>query len=122
MFRELVSHHKTFHTEAGKVADAINQRQPQRAEQMMEGGSPFVEAGHHVTQCIRSLRETVEGGKAQAAASPAPTRPATRLGTQTAARAPAPAKGPTATRAAPAQPHRAANPPAAIGNDDWETF
>ena len=122
MFRELVSHHKTFHTEAGKVADAINQGQPQRAEQMMEGGSPFVEAGHHVTQCIRSLRETVEGGKAQAAASPAPTRPTARLGTQTASRAPAPAKGATTTRAAPAQPNRAATPPAAIGNDDWETF
>jgi aerotaxis receptor len=122
VFKDLVGHHKAFHTEAGKVADAINQGQPQRAEQMMEGGSPFVEAGHHVTQCIRSLRETVEGGKAQAAASPAPTRPAARLGTQTAARAPASAAGKTTTRGAPAQPNRAATPPAAIGNDDWETF
>ena len=122
VFRELVGHHKAFHAEAGKVADAINQGQPQRAEQMMGGGTPFVEAGHHVTQCIRSLREIVDGGKAHAPASPAPKKPAAKLAAKTAARVPAPAAGATATRAAPAQPNRAATPPAAIGNDDWETF
>jgi hypothetical protein len=61
-FTQLVQAHKTFHLEAGKVADEINRGAKDRALQMMDSGSAFVEAGHRVTQQIRELRELVQSG------------------------------------------------------------
>jgi aerotaxis receptor len=55
-FTELVIHHKSFHQEAGKVADLINAGQTAQAEQHMAAGTDFVQAGHNVTQTIRRLR------------------------------------------------------------------
>ncbi|HEX5784050.1 MAG TPA: methyl-accepting chemotaxis protein, partial [Burkholderiaceae bacterium] len=59
-FKALLQHHKAFHHEAGKVADAINQGALDRAKAMMESGTPFVQAGHHVTHTIRALRALAE--------------------------------------------------------------
>ncbi|HRK40200.1 MAG TPA: methyl-accepting chemotaxis protein [Burkholderiaceae bacterium] len=133
VFKDLVKHHKAFHAEAGKVADAINQGNPQRAEQMMESGTPFVEAGHSVTQSIRTLRDMVEGGKVAGtppAAHAAPSNP-TRPSTQTrppataapaAASAPAQRSASSAGQNMPAVRPAAKVPATAHADDDWETF
>jgi aerotaxis receptor len=60
MFSDLVGHHKHFHTEAGKVAELINSGRLAEAEQQMGPGTPFVSAGHSVTQTIRQLRAVTE--------------------------------------------------------------
>jgi len=65
-FTELVGHHKAFHMEAGKVADLINAGQTAEAEQHMGPGTPFVQAGHNVTQTIRVLRGVTGQGRASA--------------------------------------------------------
>ena len=101
-FKALVQHHKAFHQEAGKVADAINQGAMEKAKAMMESGTPFVEAGHKVTHTIRVIRALAEHGEqAQRAAPASPARPA--------------------------PPKSKALPPPAVatataGQDDWETF
>jgi aerotaxis receptor len=60
VFSDLVGHHKHFHTEAGKVAELINSGRLAEAEQQMGPGTPFVSAGHSVTQTIRQLRAVTE--------------------------------------------------------------
>lgn len=60
VFNDLLGHHKRFHTEAGKVADLINSGHLSEAEQQMGPGTPFVNAGHDVTQTIRQLRAVSE--------------------------------------------------------------
>lgn len=64
VFTELIRHHKTFHAEAGKVADAINCGALDQARGLMENGTPFVESGHGITQSVRQLRTQVEAGVA----------------------------------------------------------
>ena len=73
VFVRLVEVHKTFHIEAAKVAEVVNQGQLERAGQMLEAGTPFIEAGKTVTQAIHALRAHVKGG-ALAHATPAPPR------------------------------------------------
>jgi aerotaxis receptor len=115
VFQELIGHHRQFHLEAGKVADTINQGHPERASQMMESGSPFVEAGHRVTQTIRILREMVEGNPISAtpppAAAPRKARPPS-----------APASAQKAATATAAQRTAAPALPAQSASDDWESF
>jgi aerotaxis receptor len=113
-FSDLVKHHKRFHQEAGKVADTINAGQLDAAQNMLSGGTSFVEAGHQVTQAIREIRAMADHGQApgashSAAAPTPPARPA-------AARAQATAPTPAVARALP--PPAAPNP----GDGEWETF
>jgi hypothetical protein len=83
-FTDLVAHHKAFHKEAGLVAETINKGEADKARAMMESGTPFVEAGHKVTQAIRHIRGTVDGSNrapalSSPAAKPAATKPAARV-------------------------------------------
>jgi aerotaxis receptor len=68
-FDRLVDVHRTFHVEAAKVADTVNQKQLERAGKMLEPGSAFVEAGKDLTLAIRTVRE-----QAPAAVLAAPQR------------------------------------------------
>jgi len=133
VFKDLVQYHKAFHHEAGKVADAINQGQEKRAQDMMENGTPFVEAGHSVTQTIRSLRAVTEGDQASPAApmpSAAANRPSPKLAaprTTTAAAAPKRAASPSPAASGAAKlasaPVRVSAPAApSASSDEWETF
>ncbi|WP_366913193.1 methyl-accepting chemotaxis protein [Rhodoferax sp.] len=61
-FARLVEAHKTFHNEAAKVADVANRGQSDQANQMLETGSSFVEAGKRVVQALRDIRSRVEAG------------------------------------------------------------
>lgn len=125
-FRSLVQAHQSFHSEAGKVADEVNRRAMDRATTLMESGSLFAEAGHRVTQCIRTLRDIVQGnatGVSSAESATAPSRPAARA---------APARltsgRPSAASPTEAAPHRHPPKPQAravaadSAGDDWETF
>lgn len=111
LFKDLVQHHKTFHTEAGKVADAINQGQTQRAQQMMDSGTPFVEAGHQVTMSLRQLRSETEGGP----------RPTPRTASAPPASA-APRGGRAGSAPAALPPARSSATAGGGGADEWETF
>ena len=124
VFMELVQHHKHFHQEAAKVADAINQGQKQRAEAMMESGTPFVEAGHHVTQAVRTLRAMVDGGQATAASNSAASAPAPVAPRKVAPKMAAPQASSATPSAAPASPpaRAPALATAAASSDEWETF
>ena len=131
-FSSLVQFHKTFHTEAGKVADTINSGNLDLAQKMMQPKTPFVEAGHGVTHSIRALRTSsaAPNAFASAAAAPEPKR--------VSASASVPAPSPTARRAAatsasvkqPSKPAHTAQaqptvklpPPSASDDDEWETF
>ena len=130
LFTDLVRFHKTFHQEAGKVADAINNGQLDKARQMIDNGTAFVDAGHHVTQAIRELRT-----ESQAASAPRHAHTATKSPTHggrshpptpPAKLPPAPAKraAPANARSQPtATPPRSAPVSANNGdNGDWETF
>ncbi|MBA4257219.1 MAG: chemotaxis protein [Polaromonas sp.] len=110
-FTTLVGHHKTFHLEAAKVAEVINAGQVDKAQRMMDSGTPFVEAGHQVTQAIRDIRRLSQADSAPPAA-PAPVRPKG----MSAAPTPANKAAPTPKAA------QTALPVASAGNDDWETF
>jgi aerotaxis receptor len=103
-FTDLVAHHKAFHREAGLVAETINKGQTDKAKAMMESGTPFVEAGHKVTQAIRGIRGTVDGTKPAPALSAPAAKPAARK----------PAAG---VKALPA-----AKPVAEADDGSWETF
>jgi aerotaxis receptor len=126
VFKELVKHHKTFHAEAGKVADAINQGNSKRAEQMMESGTPFVEAGHSVTQSIRSLRDMANTGQVATAShslrtthtQPAESPHRTAQPTASARSA----NQPTTMNSLPAVRPAAKMPATAQADDEWETF
>ncbi len=132
LFTDLVKHHKAFHQEAGKVADAINASKMDQASRMMENETPFVEAGHNVTHTIRQLRAITTGAppvQARRAAAPAISAPA-RLpkpaaagaarAPSRAAAAPAPSSGGGKVPAKPATTTAIAHPKGA--DDDWETF
>jgi aerotaxis receptor len=130
LFTELVKHHKTFHQEAGKVADAINASNMAQAAKMMENQTPFVESGHNVTHTIRQLRAMTSGAApAQSrqgttpAAPPRNAKPAAARatsGTVTPSSAPAPSPRNGGLPARPATTTAVAHPKGA--DDDWETF
>lgn len=139
LFSELVKFHKTFHQEAGKVADAINASNLSQASKMMENETPFVESGHNVTHTIRQLRALAEGhGQVPARkAAPADAAPANRpKPTATAHAAPFATAAAPAVRAsapvratAPSSGHSTAKPASTTviahpkgHDDDWETF
>ncbi len=116
VFTSLVSHHKTFHLEAAKVADTINAGKVEKAQRMMDSETPFVQAGHQVTQAIREIRTLSQGAGSGHAPAQRPPKG------QAAVRSPA---KPAGTGALPT-PKIAAKPAttalAPTHSDDWETF
>ena len=130
LFTELVKHHKTFHQEAGKVADAINASNMAQAAKMMENQTPFVESGHNVTHTIRQLRAMTSGAapaqSRQGTTSAAPPRnakpAAARATSGTATPSPTTVTSPRGggLPARPATTTAVAHPKGA--DDDWETF
>lgn len=132
LFTELIKHHKTFHQEAGKVADTINANNMAQAGKMMENDTPFVKAGHNVTQTIRQLRaltasaKSAQASKTGTAATSAPphnARPAATASARTASRTNTASAAPSGGSKVPAKPANTtavAHPKGA--DDDWETF
>jgi uncharacterized phage infection (PIP) family protein YhgE len=68
-FVELVSAHREFHQEAGKVARTINQGANDVAEKMLESDTGFSRASNHVTRLIVQLRGELKNGGKSARAS-----------------------------------------------------
>ncbi len=62
-FAELVATHRTFHLEAGKIGQAVNQGQNERAEKLLAPGAPFVEAGKQVIQALRGIQGRLKGAR-----------------------------------------------------------
>jgi hypothetical protein len=58
-FNPLVTRHAEFHRSAGKVADAINAKQYEQAEIMLEGNSEFGIASFAVAAAIKSLMKEI---------------------------------------------------------------
>jgi len=81
-FRQLMESHRTFHLEAAKVGQAVNEGQTERAAKMLESGATFVEMGKEVTQALRTLRDEIGGAAAPMPASKlaAPPDAAARAG------------------------------------------
>ena len=141
-FTSLVQHHKTFHLEAGKVADTINSGKLDAAQKMMLPETPFVQAGHNVTQLIRALRTATLGGAQQAHRPTPSTQPKLDSAARTVSQSGSPAQAPAARKAGPTgaankattppttASHAASKPspsvskmPAPSANEgDWETF
>ncbi|MFY9853540.1 MAG: CZB domain-containing protein [Terracidiphilus sp.] len=55
-YSKCVSAHAAFHHEAGKVADKINQKKNDEAEQMLASGTPYHEASKKVGVAIVELK------------------------------------------------------------------
>lgn len=55
-FMALLAKHKTFHQEAGKVAQAINQGHYEEAAEMMANSTPFVTASMAVGVAVNALK------------------------------------------------------------------
>ncbi|QFY44991.1 chemotaxis protein [Candidatus Methylospira mobilis] len=53
----LVSHHKTFHAEAGKVASLVNTKKYAEAELALDAHTPYGVASQAVGQAIYRLRK-----------------------------------------------------------------
>ncbi len=101
-FTQLLNTHKTFHTEAGRVADLINSKRYPEADRMVGHGTAFHQAGDAVGKAIRTLRQVVQGG-----AAATPPRPVATPALAAPKRAAAP------------RPKAVASP---AGEDDWESF
>ena len=56
-FKRCLSDHAVFHTEAGRVASAINAGKFTEAERMLDYGTPYSAATQAVGQAIKKLRE-----------------------------------------------------------------
>ena len=56
-FVTLIERHKLFHTEAGKVAQAINTAKYEQAAKMIESGSAFASASTAVCVAIVALKK-----------------------------------------------------------------
>ena len=86
-FVELLSAHREFHQEAGKVARTINQGANDVAEKMLESDTGFSRASNQVTRLIVQLRgELKNSGKSARTSHPstAPSRVLKRPGASTA--------------------------------------
>jgi hypothetical protein len=60
-FSEVVGKHAEFHTHAGKVAEAINAKMHQEAQDMVDYvGTPFGQALHAVRAAILSFKRELE--------------------------------------------------------------
>jgi len=69
-FVELVSAHRGFHEEAGKVAQMINQGRREDAEKMLESDTSFARASQQVTRLVVQLKGEIAGKPARAPAPP----------------------------------------------------
>jgi len=69
-FVELVSAHRGFHDEAGKVARSINQGAGPEAEKLLDSDTPFARASQQVTRLVVQLKGEIAGVPAR----PAPAR------------------------------------------------
>jgi methyl-accepting chemotaxis protein len=67
-FVDLITGHKTFHIEAGKVARAVNQGGA-NVERMLDSGTPFSSASNEVGRLIVQLKRELKS-------PPKPTAPA----------------------------------------------
>jgi hypothetical protein len=56
-FTVLLQKHKTFHTEAGKVAVQINAANYAQASRMIDSGTPFAMASLGVAQAVSALKQ-----------------------------------------------------------------
>jgi len=56
-FTELVRHHREFHLEAGKVADAINSKRMSEAQAMLEPGQSFYHAARGFMSSLQALHK-----------------------------------------------------------------
>ena len=55
IFVDLVEKHKVFHQRAGNIAQIINSGQREKAERMLDGGTPFSEITHSVVGALHKL-------------------------------------------------------------------
>jgi len=94
VFVDLIAGHKTFHQEAGKVAQCVNQGNCDM-EKLLGSGSAFNTASNEVTRLIVQLKRELEKPAAKAPPAAAPPKITAKV-------------TPKATPAA--------------GNDEWETF
>jgi methyl-accepting chemotaxis protein len=60
-FVALTNGHREFHTEAGKVARAINQGAGSQAEKMLGSGTPFAHASGEVGRLIIQIKKEISG-------------------------------------------------------------
>jgi hypothetical protein len=60
-FVALISGHREFHMEAGKVARAINQGAGSQAEKMLSSGTPFARASGEVGRLIIQIKKEISG-------------------------------------------------------------
>lgn len=58
-YRDCVSRHAAFHTEAGKIATTINQKQFAKAEAGLANGTPYHQASNAVGTAILQLRKSI---------------------------------------------------------------
>lgn len=58
-FQRALEQHRTFHTEAGKVALLINQRQYPQAEKAIGSGSPYATVSGSVGTAIIALKKAI---------------------------------------------------------------
>ena len=56
VFVDLIDRHANFHQQAGRVAQAINQQEYQKASGMLGTNTPFTQASQVVIQAIRKLK------------------------------------------------------------------
>jgi hypothetical protein len=99
-FVTLISAHRDFHKEAGKVAQTINSGNPGAAEHMLGSDTGFSKASANVTRLIVQLRTECSGKTAKTAAP----KPVALL------------KAPVTS------PKTSARNVPAGGDEDWETF
>lgn len=104
-FSELRQQHKAFHQEAGKVAERVNAGRMDDAQAMLQPGTPFVQAGLQVTECLRQMRQHAQG-------KPTPAAPPSTA-----------TKAPVASQSRPPKALTASAPPAPRNEEgEWETF
>jgi methyl-accepting chemotaxis protein len=71
-FVALISGHREFHIEAGKVARAINQGMGAQVEKMLDSGTPFARASREVGRLIVQIKKEISGAAKPAARQAAP--------------------------------------------------
>lgn len=59
-YAECMKNHRAFHTEAGKVAQCINDKKYNEAETMLENNTAYASASKTVATSIISLRKEIQ--------------------------------------------------------------